>query len=329
MKIKLSSVIKYTLSLAAAAVLVYFAFRGVDWGAFWQGLKQTSWGWMAVYAVASIGALFFRRLRWSSILKPLDASIRPLTVWDANNIGNIVNVVIPSVGEFTRCGIVSTKKATYDKAFGTIACERLCDTVAVIILFIVTIAVDRGTFSSFFAENIWGPLSEGLSFSLGWIVGGVVLLLAAFIWAMFHWREKSRFCGKVAGAISGLGAGFVSFSKMEHKSLFALYTLGIWVMYIIMYTCVLKAIPATAHLPFTAALFITAVGNVASIIPVPGGIGAYHYLVALTIESLFGLTHDVGILYATLNHEAHAILIIILGAISWIAWTLRRRTKAA
>lgn len=326
MKITASSAIKYTLSLAAAALLVYFAFRGIDWGAFWIGLKQTRWGWMAIYAIASIGALLFRRLRWSALLKPLDDNISSITVWDANNVGNIMNVVVPTVGEFTRCGIVSTKKATYDKTFGTIACERLCDTIAVTLLFIVTILLERGTFSSFFAENIWRPLSEGLNFSLGWIIGGFVILITAFIWAIYHWREKSRFCGKVAGAISGLGAGFVSFSKMERKGLFALYTLGIWVMYIIMYYCVLMAIPSMAHLPLTAVLFITAVGNVASVIPVPGGIGAYHYLVALTIESLFGLTHDIGILYATLNHEAHTILMLILGAISWIALTLRRRS---
>ena len=35
---KVANIIKYTLSTALAAVLVWFAFRGVDWKAFWAGL---------------------------------------------------------------------------------------------------------------------------------------------------------------------------------------------------------------------------------------------------------------------------------------------------
>ena len=36
--------LKYVLSFLLAGVLVFFAFRGVDWKAFWSGLQQTRWG---------------------------------------------------------------------------------------------------------------------------------------------------------------------------------------------------------------------------------------------------------------------------------------------
>ena len=35
-----SKVLKYILSFVLAGVLVYFAFRGVDWKAFWGGLHH-------------------------------------------------------------------------------------------------------------------------------------------------------------------------------------------------------------------------------------------------------------------------------------------------
>ena len=44
---KAANIIKYSLSTILAGVLVWFAFRGVDWKAFWAGLQQTRWGWVA------------------------------------------------------------------------------------------------------------------------------------------------------------------------------------------------------------------------------------------------------------------------------------------
>ena len=178
-----------------------------------------------------------------------------------------------------------------------------------------------------FAEQIWEPLAGGLQFSLWWIVGGAVVLIAGGIWAIFHWSGSNRFCGKVAGWIRGLGAGFASIGKMKHKWLFALYTVAIWASYVAMSWSGLKAVPMLSELTFSDAIFISAVGNIASVIPVPGGIGAYHYLVALTLQSIYGIVWETGILYATLCHEAHAILIILLGVISYVAITLRRRKQ--
>ncbi len=54
---KAANILKYTLSTALAVVLVWFAFRGVDWKAFWEGVQQTRWVWVALYFVAAILAL--------------------------------------------------------------------------------------------------------------------------------------------------------------------------------------------------------------------------------------------------------------------------------
>ena len=49
----MKKVLKYVLSFVLAGVLVYFAFRGVDWTAFWSGLQQTRWGWVALFVLFS------------------------------------------------------------------------------------------------------------------------------------------------------------------------------------------------------------------------------------------------------------------------------------
>ena len=318
---------KYVVSFLLAGVLVYFAFKGVDWTAFWQGLGETRWGWVAMFVLFSVLALVIREERWRAIIRPIDPEASRLDIWDATNVGNVVNVVLPGAGEFVRCGYVARRGLTYDKALGTVIVERTCDILAIVLLFAIALVTGWGKFGSFFMEQIWQPMTGRMSFSVWWIVLAVVVVVGGALWAVFHWSGSNKFCGKVAGAIRGLGAGFSSLGKMPRKWLFVLYTVGIWASYVAMSWSGLKALPMLSELTFADALFISAVGNIASVIPVPGGIGAYHYLVALTLQSLFASTWDTGILYATLCHETHAILIIVLGIVSYAVITVRRRAK--
>ena len=322
---KASNIIKYTLSAILAVVLVWFAFRTVDWKTFWEDLQQTRWIWIALYFIAAIVALVFRERRWTALMRPLDPELRRMRVWDAINVGNLVNVVLPGAGEFVRCGYVSTKKMSYEKALGTIVCERLSDIVAVAIVLVSALASKWSTFGPFFTENVWDPLTGRAGGPAGWIALGAVVLVVALFWAVFRFRGRVRIFGKIADSLSGLGAGFASIAKMERKWPFLLSTVGIWASYITMMYCTIRAIPMLDMLTFTDALFLSAVGNLASVIPVPGGIGAYHYLVALSVQSLYGATWETGILLATLGHEAHAILIILLGIISYAHLTLRKK----
>ena len=319
------NVIKYVLSFVLAAVLVYFAFRTVNWAEFWNGLKETRWGYIVLFLIFSVLAIVFREERWRSIIKPIDPEVKRVQVWDSINVGNIVNVVLPGAGEFVRCGYVTSKKLTYDKALGTIVCERVCDFIAVFLMFAGALAAGWRKWGDFFVEQIWSPAAGRMSFSLWWIVGGVVLALVAFFWAVFHWKDTNRFFGKIAGVLKGFGAGFAALGKMEHKWLFLLQTVAIWATYVLMTWAVLKAIPALSDLNMADSLFVSAVGNIASVVPVPGGIGAYHYMIALTLQTLYGATWNMGILFATMSHEIHALLVIVLGIISYVGITTRRK----
>ena len=322
---KAANIVKYTLSTALAVVLVWFAFRGVDWKAFWAGLQQTRWGWVALYFVAAVLALVFRTERWHALIRPLDPEAKRLGVWDALNVGNLVNVVLPGAGEFVRSGYVSSKRMSFDKAFGTIACERLFDLIAVAVILIAALILKWGTFGTFFLENIWNPLSGRMGDSLVWLLVAVAALLAAFFWAVFHFRGRVPAFERIAHTLQGLGTGFASVAHMKNKWPFLLSTVGIWAMYVAMMFCTIRALPDLDALGGVDAVFLSAVGNIASVIPVPGGIGAYHYLVALSAQSLYGATWETGILLATLGHEAHAILIIILGIISYLHLSLRKK----
>ena len=310
----LLKIAKYFLLFGAAALLVYLAFRKVDWDAFLSGLAQTRWMWVVLFCIFSVLALIGRVVRWKELLAPFDDSIGLIKIWDANNVGNLASAALPGTGEILRCGYVSSKKLQFDKALGTMLGERLWDFIAIIVLAVVTLSLQWERFGGYFKDNILEPLSAAGAW---WILLAVVVLAAIFILLMFKYRDRSVFCRKTSESISRLGAGILAFTKSKNKLVVALATFFIWFMYVLMCFCIIKAMPSLTGLTLSDAAFLSLVGNIASVVPVPGGIGAYHYLVAAAV-GLYGHSWETGILFATLNHEIHAVVVIVLGVVSYL-----------
>lgn len=327
MKKKASQALKLALSLILAAALLYFAFRGIEWNEFLTGLKTTNWWYILLSLAAAFAALVFRAERWRGMLVAIDPEVERFKIWHGSNIGNFLSLIIPGIGEFYRCAHVANKKSGYDRTFGTIIMERAWDVLAIFLLLLGAIISNTDVLLPFIRENLMKPFMERFSLSLWWIVLLAVLLLAAAVYLVFALREKSRFCAKCADAVKGILDGIKAFRHMPMKWLFLLYTAGIWVMYILMTLFTFKAVPGLQDLGFGDALFVSAVGNIASVIPTPGNLGAYHYIVGLAISSIYlGSTEILAtpLLFATLSHGSHAALLIVLAIFSYVAITLRR-----
>ena len=330
MKGNIGGILKYVLSVLVAVVLVFFAFRGTDWKVFFDGLVGTNWWFICLSVSAALAALFFREERWRIQLLPLDSGISRFSVWHGSNVGNLLNVVIPGVGEFTRCGYVSTKKAPYDKVFGTILMERAWDVLAIAVLLVLAALTNTDVIIPFMKEHVFEPFAGRFDFSLWWIAALLVILAAAALWAVFRFSAENAFCAKIAGWLRGMTEGFSSFAGMDRKALFLLYSAAIWMMYILMTWLTFQAVPGLDHLGFADAVFISAVGNIASVIPTPGNIGPYHYLVGMAISTIY-LQADamtaLGLLCATLSHGTHAILIILLGLESYFRISFKKKVS--
>lgn len=320
-------ILKWSLLLLVAVFFIYLVVSKVDWQSFVQGLKSTRWGYVALFALASVLALVFRSERWRCQLLPFDGSLGHQDVWDATTVGSLANLALPGIGEFIKCGLISTKKATYDKTMGTIMMERVCDLACVVLLLFLALALKWKDFGGFVSQTIVEPLSAKLQFSLWWLVAAVLLFIAAVLWLIWRFRNRSAVCGKVWGVFRGLGQGFASIGKMEHKWLFLVYTAGLWLTYITMSWLGLKAIPVLSDLHFVDALFISSVGNIASVIPVPSSMGPYHYLVMTSLSSLYFCSQETGLLYAVLCHEVNAIARIAVGVVSYASLMVRKRSR--
>ena len=321
----MKKILKYVLLFALAAVLVYFAFRKVEWRAFVDGLAQTRWFWVVVFCIISATSLLVRTVRWKEMLVTFDPEIKTIRVWDAINVGNLASVALPGSGEFLRCGYVTSKKLEYDKSIGTMFCERLWDLFALIVMAVISLLTGWDRFGGYFMDNIITPLSTNRLF---WVILiSVIVVLAAIIFAIFRFRDKYVVCRKISESLSRIWAGLTVFLKSKNKLRIALSTMLIWTLYVLMCFCIIKAMPALEGLDMIDALFFSMVGNVASIVPVPGSVGAYHYLVAAAV-GVYGYNWDTAILYATINHEVHAVLIIAIGLVAYFHWMRTMGTKS-
>ncbi|MDO5443462.1 MAG: lysylphosphatidylglycerol synthase transmembrane domain-containing protein [Bacteroidia bacterium] len=325
MNSKLSKTLKYIFWAAVAAVLLYFSFRGVDWKEFWRVLGQCSWLYVVLAMLAGAVSFFIRAIRWRLLLLPDEPEMKTLNCYDGFAIGKLCDFAVPHVGEFVRCGYVVTSRIGYDKALGTVVLERFWDIIMLFVLIVLLLVFKWEEFGTFFVERILGPASSRFNIGIGLLAAVCVLLCVAAVWTISALRSKSRICGRAAEFAKGLCAGVTSCFKMRGKCLFLLLTVLLWLMFLLMSWFVIKALPSDFGLNFVDALFIMLVGSIAGIVPVPGGFGAFHYLVAIALQTIYAVPFETGIIFATLSHESQAITMIACGLVSYFHQALSRR----
>ena len=345
---KLSNTWKYVLWTAVAALLLYFSFRGVNWKDFGAALRECRWGYVVLSMFLGALVFFIRALRWRMQLLPLDPSTSRLTCWNAYNICMITNVVLPRVGEVVRCGYVTRHSArdaegkrlvTFDKALGTVVVDRVWDAVSLLIVFAILLVSMWNRFGAFFTDTLFPSLAGKIH--IWWILALGILLVAGFIFLCWRLRGHEGIWGRVWGWIQGIYDGLLSCLHMRHGWLFILYTALIWGLYWLMSACIIWALQGIdpqgispelttalgriGGLGMADALFLMFAGAVSSVIPVPGGFGAFHGVVAGALASIYGIPFAAGLIFATLSHESQVIVNAFCGACSYVHETFFRR----
>ena len=324
---KTKNTLQYIFWGAVAVVLVYFCLRSIDWAQFVQALGQCRWSYILLSMLLGVFVFYLRGNRWRMLLLPFDPSTSSVTTFNAYNICMAVNLALPRAGEVVRLGYVVKHSAvdgegkrllSFDKALGTLLIERVWDALVTLGMAAVLLAVMWESFGGYLMESLAGI---GGSSTLWWILSGVLVLVGLLLYLAYRLRERGGVWGKVWGFLAGIGSGLGSVLKMKDVWLFFVYTIAIWTVYWLMSACIvwaLQDIEAFSALTMTDAFFLMIAGSISSVVPVPGGFGAYHGVVCGALLSIWGIPVGTGMIFATLNHESQVLTQALCGLGSYI-----------
>lgn len=327
MQKKTKRILSYTFWMAVAAVLVYFCLRNIDWAQFVQALEECKWEYVIAAMALGLLSLFLRGLRWRMLLTPIDPHTSILTCFNAYNICSVTNIVLPRAGEVIRLAFIvkhssrdeeGKRVLSADKVLGTVVIERAWDIVFVTVLATLFTLLNWNAFGSFFSELVAGM---GARKGLLWLVVALLLFIPVFVVLAKRLQHKGGIWAKTWGFLEGIGKGLGTFRHMKNGWLFLLLTVIIWFLYWVTSVCilwVLRDIEGFGQITLTDALFLSIVGSMSALVPVPGGFGAYHGLVGGALKSLWNIPISTGMVYATLNHESQIIIQALAGLVSYI-----------
>lgn len=322
MNARLSNFLKYSLFIAIGGVLFYLAFRNTEFEKLVNDFRKAKYEYILASIIMGYLAFISRGLRWAILLKPLGKEPRAWNSIHAVSIGYLTNMVIPRAGELARCtALQQSDKIPVNRLFGTVILERVIDMIMLLILVVLTLIFEFDQLSGFFTSAFASDVAADGDNS-GTILK-IAILAAAVAGVIFLYLIRRKFqhlpfYSKVRDFWDGIKEGLKSISKLDSKWPFIFHTIFIWLMYYLMvYVCVF-ALPATEDLSPSTGLFVMVAAGLGMVVPTPGGIGAYHYLVMLAL-GVVGVSNTDGVGFATLVHTGQMVMTLIAGFIAFVA----------
>ena len=321
----LKNTAKILLPLLFAGVLLYWMYRDFDFAEAKRiFLHEMNVWWLFASLVPITLSHILRGLRWLITLEPLGYRPKKGDCIDSIFIAYAANVVVPRVGEVSRCAVLTKyDKIPFSKSLGTLVAERLVDMLLVLIFVCVMLLTQLDVFMSLFAQTGTNEASFAQLFTSAktYLVLGGVIAVGTLLWL---WLKKTAFYAKIKQTIRGFIDGLLSLKTMHRKGLFLLCTIGIWVGYFLEFYLAFFCFPFTAELSVVQALVIFAAISLAIVIPTPNGAGPWHFVV-ISMMTLYGVSQTGASSFALIVHTFQTLGVMLLGAYGWVALQFRNK----
>jgi len=307
------------MPLVLGGAILYWMYRGEDWQQIRHVMTdEMDWTWMLLSFPFGILAQMFRGWRWRQTLEPVGERPRTSVSIHSVFLSYAASLVIPRVGEFTRCGVLKRYDGvSFPKALGTVVTERAIDSLLVMGITAIVLLLEMSTFGMFFRKTGTNLESILHRFSLAGYFVATVSVVAILILLHFLLRKLSIY-NKVKMTFKGIWEGVISLKDVRNIPLFACFTLGIWLSYFLHYYLTFFCFDFTADLGLGCALVTFIVGSIAVIVPTPNGAGPWHFAVK-TMLILYGVADEHALYFVLIVHTVQTMLVILLGIYAWLA----------
>jgi uncharacterized protein (TIRG00374 family) len=314
----------WILAGGLAAVLLYYALRGVEWRRVWQIVLGARWQYLAAGAAMSVINYFVRSIRWRVLLNAR-GHFRVGTVFWATMAGYMGNSFLPArAGEVVRSFIISDQSAlskTY--VLTTALTERLMDAIALVLCgSVVLLQVSP--------KPAWMD-QVGRSTAVIAALGALMVVVLPHAEGLIQKvLRRTPLPGGMRDRLLGFAGQILLGLRVFHHAgrllSFTLLTVLIWVMDAV--STMVASRGFEIHMTFPVALLLLAGMGLGSALPAtPGYVGIYQFA-AVTILPPFGIDRNAALAYILVAQALGYAVVLVLGLLGLYRIRGARKARA-
>jgi uncharacterized protein (TIRG00374 family) len=312
---------QFWVGVLISLVFLYFALRGLEFGEFWDILKEANYWWLLPGIGMYFLAVWVRAWRWHYLLRPIKA-IPTRIMFPIVAIGYMGNNIYPArAGEVLRAVVLKRKEnIPISASLATIIVERVFDGVVMLAFVFINLAeLTRLTGGSGVIGDI--SIQDVALVGSGAFFGALLIFLLA---AMFPERTErivnalvgrlvpERFQAKVLGISGRFLGGLESLRSPREALMVFLTSVVIWLLETGKYWFVMYAFPFKVS--FFALMLMNGIVNLATTIPsAPGYIGTFD-APGIAVLMAYNVAQALAAGYTIVLHVALWVPITVLGA---------------
>jgi len=330
---QLKTLLQFVLGIGLAGGLLYYVYKDTSWDQLSRDLSQADGLWISLSGLALLAVFIVRALRWQMMLESSGHFPKKANTLTSVLILYLVNSITPKIGEIARCTILyKTDKVPVSTGLGTVITERVIDALVLFtgVGLIFLLEIER--LGTLFGE-IFGNLSKMLAgISTGYLILAVgfllVLAIAGIVFLRSQMKEEKGLLGRIKGFIQQMMDAAKSVFQLKKPWLFFLYTFLIWFFLTLMNYLFILSLPGSEDLGIYFALLILFIGGIGWALPVPGGMGSTHFIIAKLFIA-FGLSETLGRNMAALSNGVTWIYSVGFGliALGYLMYLIYRRPQ--
>lgn len=327
----LKTITKFSIFLCISFLLFFLVYRGQDIEKLKLILKtEVNYWWVVFSLFLGLLSHICRTVRWIILIETTDGKVRFKNAFLAVMIGYFANLALPRMGEFTRCGIISKYEGkSFPKVLGTVVLERAIDMLMFLILLVIVVVTQFHVVVELLNRN--PEIKEAIySFLSAWYTLAIVVFIVSMLYIFRTKIKQLGFYKKISHILKDISDGFKSLKRLDNKLPFVFHTLAIWVLYYLMLYVVFFAFDFTSHLSPLVGLAVFALSTIGMVLPIQGGIGAWHFVVISSLMIYLPNVENISTLsraFAFLAHSSMNLMIVFVGVLAMIALPLLNRKK--
>jgi len=299
----------WTISILLAAVLLYFALRGVDWRAVWKTIVGARWGYIAAAAVVVSCPFFLRAVSWRILLNA-EGRLGVATVFWGNMVGYLGNSFLPArAGELVRSLLIS-RHGSLSKTYvlTTALAERLADVIALVL------------WSSLILSGGVNPKPQwitDISRTMAVVAGaGAVAIVVLphtgrLVEAVLARLPLGRFRKPLLALAEQVLLGLRAFHEWGRFLGFSGLTVAIWLMDAFTSMTIGRGLGLDIRFP-VAMLLLTGLGLSSALPSTPGYVGIFQF-VAVTVLAPFGVGRDQALAFILVWQAVGYVVVLLYG----------------